>query len=135
MDRNGRTSRRRRPAVGDGFTLLEVMVALAVMALVLVSVFRINAQSVSMSETARFQSLAALMAQQTLAQTLATASEPPFSDAGSFDGDRSGYRWRIDMVSLNPLVLADERVLKMTRIDVEITQKNGPLRYALRTYR
>ena len=148
MAPKGQTDHRHCPPAGDplrsrfaaaahrqGFTLLEVMLAMTVIALVLVAVFRMNAQSVSMSETARFQSLASLLAQQKLAQTLASVSDPNYSDAGSFDEGQSSYRWQIDMAPVEPLTLADDRVLKLRRIDVQITRENSPLRYTLRTYR
>lgn len=120
---------------GKGFTLLEVMVAMAVIALVLVTVFRMNAQSVSMSETARFQSLASLLAEEKLVQALTVTGDDSFSDAGRFDDALGGYRWRIDTASVETLALGGDRPLMMTRIDVEIAQGNGPLRYGLRTYR
>ena len=44
----------------SGFTLLEVMIALAVMSIVLVSVYRMHSQSLTMNTAARFYTLAPL---------------------------------------------------------------------------
>jgi len=51
-----------------GFTLLEVMVALAVMSIVLVSVYRMHSQSLTMNTAARFYTLAPMLAQGKMAE-------------------------------------------------------------------
>ncbi|MCU0593194.1 MAG: prepilin-type N-terminal cleavage/methylation domain-containing protein, partial [Desulfobacterales bacterium] len=46
----------------QGFTLLEVMVALGIMAIVLVSVYRLHSQTLAMSVESRFYTQAPLLA-------------------------------------------------------------------------
>ena len=54
--------------IASGFTLLEVMVAMAIMAIVLVSVYRMHSQTLTMNSASRFYTLAPLLAQSKLAQ-------------------------------------------------------------------
>jgi len=49
-----RKARPRSQRISFGFTLLEVMVALSVMSIVLVSVYRMHSQSLTMNTAARF---------------------------------------------------------------------------------
>ncbi|MBW2583428.1 MAG: prepilin-type N-terminal cleavage/methylation domain-containing protein, partial [Deltaproteobacteria bacterium] len=58
-----------------GFTLLEVMVAMAIMAIVLVSVYRMHAQTLAMNTANRFYTQAPMLAQGKLAQLATGSSE------------------------------------------------------------
>jgi prepilin-type N-terminal cleavage/methylation domain-containing protein len=49
--------------ISSGFTLLEVMVAMAIMAIVLVSVYRMHSQTLTMNMAARFYTQAPMVAQ------------------------------------------------------------------------
>ena len=51
-----------------GFTLLEVMIAMAILATTLVVVFQSQSQSISTTGIARFQTTASLLAQSKIAE-------------------------------------------------------------------
>lgn len=57
-----------KPSAGSGFTLLEVLVAVSIISIVLVSALRLQGQSVTMSETARFYATAPFLAQEKMAE-------------------------------------------------------------------
>ncbi|MBN1828105.1 MAG: type II secretion system minor pseudopilin GspI [Deltaproteobacteria bacterium] len=78
----------------SGFTLLEVVIALAIMAIVLVAVFHSQAQSLAMTAEARFQTMAAMLAQGKLAEIEATPSLSLGEEQGDFGDDHPGYRWK-----------------------------------------
>ena len=59
-------TRNQEPAYG--FTLLEVMVSVAIMSIVLVSVYRLHSQSLTMNTEARFYTQAPMLAQSKLAE-------------------------------------------------------------------
>jgi len=76
-----------------GFTLLEVMVAMAIIAIALTAVLRLQSQSLSLASEARFYTTAPLLAQSRMASIMATAPEELRSDSGNFGEDFSDYKW------------------------------------------
>ena len=81
-------------AAGPGFTLLEVLVSLAIIATVLVSLIRLQGQTISMNETVRFYSLAPFLAQARIAQIRMEPGSFMGEDSGDFGPDFSGYTWQ-----------------------------------------
>ena len=75
----------------NGFTLLEVMIALAILAIALTSLFGSQSSSVSLAAESRFNTQAPLLAQLQLARLSTT--EILESDSGDFGNDFPGYRW------------------------------------------
>jgi general secretion pathway protein I len=117
-----------------GFTLLEVMVALAVMSIVLVSVYRMHSQSLTMNTAARFYTLAPLLAQNRLAE-LETISSEGFSDnSGDFGEQYPGYSWRSSVTDVSSEVLG-EVANDLKRTDLTVSYNEGEFSYNLRTYR
>ena len=117
-----------------GFTLLEVMVALAIMSIVLVSVYRMHSQSLSMSAAARFYTVAPMLAQSKLAE-LDTFSSSTFPDnAGDFGDKFKGYTWKSSEAGVTSDVLG-EVAEELKRIEVTVSYNDDQLVYNLRTYR
>ena len=80
-----------------GFTLLEVMIAMAILAITLVVVFQSQSQSISMAGRARFETTASLLAQSKMAEIEAANPENVSSDRGDFGDDFPGYSWQVDV--------------------------------------
>jgi general secretion pathway protein I len=79
---------------GRGFTLLEVLVSLAIIATVLVSIIRLQGQTISMNETVRFYSLAPFLAQSRVAQIRMEPDSFMGEEGGDFGPDFPGYIWQ-----------------------------------------
>jgi general secretion pathway protein I len=77
-----------------GFTLLEVMVAMAIIAIALTAVLRLQSQSLSLASEARFFTTAPLLAQSRMAEIMITTPEELRSDSGDFGEDFPDYTWR-----------------------------------------
>ena len=77
-----------------GFTLLEVMIAVAIMSMALVAAIGSQSQSVSLATQAKFFTTATFLAQSKMADLEAKAPDNLSSDAGVFE-DFPGYRWEI----------------------------------------
>ena len=118
----------------SGFTLLEVMVAMAIMAIVLVSVYRMHSQTLTMNAAARFYTQAPMLAQSKLAQLEADSSEIITEDSGDFGDKFPGYTWRIatDEVSSEAL---GEIAADLKRIDMTVSFNSDEYVYDIRTYR
>jgi len=102
---------------GKGFTLLEVMIAMAILAIALVAVFQSQSQSISMAGNARFLTTASLLAQSKMAEMEAIDMRNIKSEAGDFGRDFPDYGWRmivkgtdIDTVKKIELVVTNNRM-------------------------
>ncbi len=80
-----------------GFTLLEVMIAMAILAIVLVAVFQSQSQSVSMAGRARFLTTASLLAQERMAEAERTGVDRLLTTSGDFGVHYPGYEWKIEV--------------------------------------
>lgn len=125
---------RRRELSRQGMTLLEVMVAMGIAAIVLVSIYRLQAQSITMEQIARFHTNAPLLAEQLVAQLELKAPDYPLSDAGDFDQDYPGYTWELETRDVNAFTNPDGQAL-LKEIDIKIQLNGNEDRFILRTYR
>jgi len=118
----------------SGFTLLEVMVAIAIMAIVLVSVYRMHSQTLTMNTAARFYTQAPMLAQGKLAQLEAAAAEIIAGDSGDFGEKFPGYTWNISTAEVSSEALG-EIAADLKRIDMTVSFNGDEYVYNVRTYR
>ena len=78
-----------------GFTLLEVMVAMAIIAIALTAVLGSQSQSVSLANEAKFITTAAFLAQGKIATVEIKKTDDLVDDSGDFGVDFPGYTWEI----------------------------------------
>jgi prepilin-type N-terminal cleavage/methylation domain-containing protein len=118
-----------------GFTLLEVMVAIGIMAIVLVSVYRLQSQTIAMSMESRFYTQAPLLARNALNRLEQSREREMMSDQGDFGREFPGYQWKITVTEAPSEALGVEFSRDMKRIDVLVSLNNGEYVYEFRTYR
>ena len=117
-----------------GFTLLEVMVALAVMSIVLVSVYRMHSQSLTMNTAARFYTQAPMLAQSKMVEIEALSSSAFPEDSGDFGEEFPGYGWKASIVYVTSEILG-EVAEDLKRVDITVSLNENQFVYSLRTYR
>ena len=117
-----------------GFTLLEVMVALAVMSIVLVSVYRMHSQSLTMNTAARFYTLAPMLAQGKMAEWEALSSSAFGQDSGDFGEQFPGYNWTASTTDVSAEILG-EVADDLKQIDISVSLNENQFVYRLRTYK
>jgi len=118
----------------SGFTLLEVMVAMAIMAIVLVSVYRMHSQTLTMNTAARFYTQAPMLAQSKLAQLEGDSSGIVAGDSGDFGDKFPGYTWSISTDEVSSEALG-EIAADFKRIDMKVSFNSDEFVYDVRTYR
>ncbi len=118
----------------SGFTLLEVMVAIAILAIVLVSVYRMHSQTLAMNTAARFYTQAPMLAQSKLAQIEVDSSGITGTDSGDFSDKFPGYTWRLSTEEVASEALGDIAA-DLKRIDLTVVLNNDEYIYNIRTYR
>ena len=121
-------------STASGFTLLEVMVAMAIMAIVLVSVYRMHSQTLTMNMAARFYTQAPMLAQSKLAQLESASSGEITGDSGDFGEKFPGYTWSISSEEVSSEALG-EIAADLKRIDMKVSFNGDEYSYNVRTYR
>ncbi|MFO7496285.1 MAG: prepilin-type N-terminal cleavage/methylation domain-containing protein [Desulfobacterales bacterium] len=124
---------RHRSLSAGGFSLLEVLVALVLVAVVLVSVYRLYSQSILMDRMARFDTVAPQLARLKLAELERSAPGELQSGEGDFGSDFPGYTWRaaIEASGAEALGTPGQDLL---RIDLSVALAGAAV-FTLRTYR
>jgi general secretion pathway protein I len=119
------TESRRRPRqiafVPGGFTLLEVMIAMAILAVALVAVYQSQSQSISMTGSSRFLTTASLLAQSRMVEIDAEDNRKLASGKGDFGDDFPDYIWQVKIYA-TPIRYLKKIVL--TVINTRMTIRN-----------
>ncbi len=116
-----------------GFTLLEILIALAILSIALVAVFRLHAQSIDLSEEIAFNTHAPFLADRVLSTLMIEGVDGAVNDRGTFDEAGVPILWQAD-ISEVALPLEESAAPKLWRIDIAISA--GPrLNYGFTTYR
>ncbi|MBW2471737.1 MAG: prepilin-type N-terminal cleavage/methylation domain-containing protein [Deltaproteobacteria bacterium] len=114
-----------------GFTLLEVMIAVALIAIALTTLLGSQSQSVSFANSAKFETMAALLAQSKMSEVAMQKAGALISDSGDFGEDYPGYAWAVD-VSEIAIPGIDNISDYLKQIDLKVTW--GVFSYNLRLY-
>ncbi len=119
----------------QGFTLLEILVAMLIIATVLVTVFRLHIQTINMTNAARFYTTAALLAEKKMAD-LDIDKENIKDSSGVFEEQFSEYSWNIKVEDMETeLIEGDDDTLNLKKIDLDLSVNNREYVYSVRAYR
>jgi len=112
-----------------GFTLLEVMIAMAILAIALVAVFQSQSQSISMAGDSRFLTTAALLAQSKMTEIEAVDMMNVKTGNGDFGEGFPDYIWSVEAKDTE---LANVKKIELTVTHRRMTRNNN---YLLELYR
>ncbi|MCF8055895.1 MAG: prepilin-type N-terminal cleavage/methylation domain-containing protein [Desulfocapsa sp.] len=103
----------------SGFTLLEVMIAMAILGIALTSLFGSQSASVALATETRFNIQAPLLAKMQLATI--RSGEEVFDGSGDFGEDFPGFQWELTVEDAffpesEILVDLDEKLQHLTLI-------------------
>ncbi|MFV0438381.1 MAG: prepilin-type N-terminal cleavage/methylation domain-containing protein [Desulfopila sp.] len=99
-------------SAANGFTLLEVLVAIAILAIALTSLLGLQSQSLSLAIEMKFNVTAAFLAQEKIAEYQTGLIEFT-SDRGDFGRDFPGYTWRAEVQNAD--IFAAEGLVELER--------------------
>jgi general secretion pathway protein I len=115
-----------------GFTLLEVMIAVSLIAIALTTLLGSQSQSVSFANSAKFETMAALLAQSKMSEIAAMPDKDALSsDSGDFGDDYPGYTWEVTLSDIS-IEGVDNISDYLKQIDLTVTW--GVFSYNLRLY-
>ena len=119
----------------QGFTLLEIMVALSIIAIALTTLLTSQSQSLSLASEAKFDSMATLLAQSRIAEIETANIEDLRSESGDFGDDFPNYYWEMELNSI-PLSKTEKIAEYIREIDLKIFfGREKQYQYNVRLYR
>jgi general secretion pathway protein I len=124
----------RNPQSKGGFTLLEIMVAISIIAIVLVTVYRLHAQTLSMNYSARFYATAPMLAQKKIAEIESEGQKDMADDSGDFGDEFPGYSWRVAVDNVESETLGNVAE-NLKKIDILVTLNKDEFTYSVRNYK
>jgi general secretion pathway protein I len=117
-----------------GFTLLEVMVAMSIIAIALTALLVSQSQSISIAGEAKFSTTAALLAQSKMAEIETKTEDELTYDSGDFGDDFPDYSWEMEV---QDVIFTDEEEFTdyLKQVDLTIYWGEGrQYQYSLRLY-
>jgi general secretion pathway protein I len=119
-----------------GFTLLEVMVAVAIISIALVTLIGSQSRSISIASDIRFETDSSLLGKQKLTEL--TLSDPDWlmNDEGDFGDGYPSYSWRTEFIELSEddtSIAGSDGLLKQVEITVTAHGREFTLRSILVT--
>jgi len=114
-----------------GFTLLEVMVAVALIAIALTTLLGSQAQSVSFANSAKFETTAALLAQSKMSEVVMQETTALSGGSGDFGEDYPGYAWESTVSDIS--IEGIENISDYLK-QIDLTLTWGVFTYNLRLY-
>ena len=118
----------------SGFTLLEIMVAISIISIVLVTVYRMHAQTISMNVISRFQTTAPILAKKVLTETESKTLDDLADDSGDFGKEFSDYKWQVSVIEIESDTLG-EIAKDLKQIEVTVSLNEDEDVYSIRSYR
>ena len=120
---------------GYGFTLLEVMVAMAILAIALTSLLGSQSQSLYAADEANFSMVSAFLAQEKMTELLAQdAYQRDYS--GDFGEHQPGYFWRAKVVQsdFSEIETLEGTEDLLNRIDLVVHTENERRSFTISRY-
>ncbi len=117
-----------------GFTLLEVALAVVVLSIALVSVFRLQSQSVWIAARAQFETTAPLLARKTMSAFLAQEPDTLLGESGDYGENWPRYKWKVSLEPVYSEVL-DETSKRLERIYLTVDWDDGIFSYEIESLR
>ncbi len=116
-----------------GFTLLEVMVALAIIAIAFTAMLSSQARNVSLAAESKFQTTAPLLAQDIMTRYTTEQRSGSGPEQGDWGSAFPGYRWQLQAT---PVTMAGASELPgLFRVDLEVSwQEQARYTYHHRGY-
>mgnify|MGYP001824315152 FL=1 len=118
-----------------GFTLLEVMVAMAILAIALTSLLGSQSQSLYAADEANFSMMSAFLAQEKMTELL-TQDDYLTDYSGDFGVQHPGYFWRAEVVQSDfpDIETLEGTEYLLARIDLVVHTENERRSFTISRY-
>jgi len=109
----------------NGFTLIEVVIALAIVAIAVAALLRLQLISINMTSSTATTTQALFLAQQKMDETLANLSYPSGTDQGTIQQGRDELNWKREITDLQLQNLNKNDFAPLRRVLVDVSWKQG----------
>ncbi len=107
------------------FTFVEVLVALAIISISLLTLLKLHVISIRLADTAEITSQAALLADEKIAEVLAPGYPRLGSNSGIVERNNKRFEWQTEVADLRLPQLDDASISGLRKISVDVGWKNG----------
>ena len=124
----------KRGTTAHGFTLLEVMIAIAVLAITLTVLYGSQSQSLSLAAEAKFNTAAAFLLNSKVAE-LESGQLEMYDAEGEFEEEYAQFKWKIEVEEMSfsePEAL--EEITDMKRVTVTVFWEESPFSHSVDYY-
>ncbi len=119
--------------ISNGFTLLEIIVSISIIAVVLPAIYRMHFQTISTNQVARFHVIAPLLAQKRMALIERISFTDVANESGDFGDNFPGFTWSVSISDVESEILGNV-ANDLKKLDVTVSF-NDEMTYSIRTYR
>ena len=116
-----------------GFTLLEILASIVIISVVLISIFRMQFQNISMGSAVQFYSVAPFLAQKKITEAALEDIKESVT-TGDFEDDYPGFTYKCSVSEAESESLGDAGS-NLFKFNVIISYNNGEYVYNLRSYK
>jgi prepilin-type N-terminal cleavage/methylation domain-containing protein len=129
MSKNNITTKNRHVVLQESlrtkaFTFIEVIVALTIVSISLLALFRLHLISIRMTETAEITSQAVFLAAEKMAEKLASEQKEDF-DSGIVEKNGLPLYWQTEITELRSPQLDEANITALRKVLVDVTWKQG----------
>lgn len=118
----------------SGFTLLEVVICVVIIATGFIAVYSLHLQTLRSSHDIRFYTKAPMLAQQKISEISSNLNDASDSE-GDFGEDFEGFAYKATISDIEENEILGETAEKLKKIDLQITLNDGENAYYLTVYR
>ena len=115
------------------FTFVEVVVALSIVSISLLTLLRLHIISISMVDKAQITTQAVLLANEKIAETVAAGYPEEGTNSGTMEQNGLTLNWQTEVTDLRLPQLDKVHITGLRKILVDITWKQGVSRKQLQT--
>jgi len=130
---NSPPPKRRKAPAKSGFTLMEVLVSMAIIAISLTAVYHLHSQTVGMTHRSQFYTVAPLLAHQKMVELQLKPDDELLDDAGDFGENHPAFSWKAEVADVESDLLTHTRE-DLKQIDITIHHDSDQLVFSLRRY-
>lgn len=117
----------------SGFTLLEVLISVSIIAIALLAANRMHSQTLTMANFGKFYTAAPLLAQYKMAELEGKPIAELADDTGDFGEDHPGYSWKATIANVESEILG-ETAQDLKQVDVTVFFAANESAFSIRQY-